>query len=918
MDMMCRLPLASGLLLALLLACACGEGPNAGGLVACQTTADCPVDLVCVNGECMTGGDGENADGDLSSADGDEDEIIGECSQDAECDPGYVCQDHFCIPLSIADGDAADGDGATDGDKDVPIDQIPCNRDADCGDGAFCNGDETCGEDLFCKPGLSPCDDGVECTVDACDEEANRCQSTPDNALCADGNPCNGAETCDSVEDCQPGSPLDCDDSLPCTDDACEPDQGCTHTENHTRCDDGVECTTDECKIAENGCVHTPLDDSCDDGVTCTTDRCDAVQGCRHSPNNVVCDDGATCTDDSCHAVNDCEHAPHHEQCAAEAYCAPERPGADPATGCAPRPECLTDPECDDGLFCNGVETCVDNLCQPGAAIGCADALACTADGCDEATKDCTHAPVDENCQNDTACDGREICTLEADCQPGPPLDCNDRIDCTEDSCDPAQGCRHQPVDSNCNDKVACTVDTCKPETGCSNRPDNAFCDDLISCTTNTCDAVQGCLFAPSNAACDDGFACTADTCSTQFGCTYQVNNAACNDGVNCTLDLCEVGVGCTNAPDDSLCAPRVCHAQRGCIEPPNCDVSADCNDGNVCNGPETCAAGYCEPGQALNCDDAVPCTVDSCSPQNGCLHTPDHGRCDDADGCTGDYCDPAENCMHQVIRDQDHDFYIDKTCPGGNDCNDGDPAVHPGLQEVCDDGKDNDCNDKTDLQDPICAPCSGTCPTGMACCGGQCVDILSNRTHCGGCDNPCSTACFKGQCLPAGKCADALNNLITGNARYDSRNTCGARNTFTAGGCPVNGTGEDHIYAIKPIAGTPLQVTMYPGGTEIDKETLYFLSDCQNPSSCFASEAGNLNYNEITLADGNGGEIFFAVADFASGDCGYYDIVVEYNPSDSSCRQNALAPVPGPAAGLLALAAWAAILFALARRRVR
>ena len=49
------------------------------------------------------------------------------------------------------------------------------------------------------------CDDGVYCTVDAWVN--NTCVHTPHDALCDDGDDCNGAETCDPVNDCQPGAP---------------------------------------------------------------------------------------------------------------------------------------------------------------------------------------------------------------------------------------------------------------------------------------------------------------------------------------------------------------------------------------------------------------------------------------------------------------------------------------------------------------------------------------------------------------------------------------------------------------------------------------------------------------------------------------------------------------------------------------
>lgn len=58
---------------------------------------------------------------------------------------------------------------------------------------------------------------------------------------------------------------------------------------------------------------------------------------------------------------------------------------------------------------------------------------------------------------------------------------------------------------------------------------------------------------------------------------------------------------------------------------------------------------------------------------------------------------------------DNDGDTY-GENCAAGTDCDDNDPAVNPGAAEVCDDGKDNDCDGAVDAADSDCAPaCSIT-----------------------------------------------------------------------------------------------------------------------------------------------------------------------------------------------------------------
>ncbi len=63
----------------------------------------------------------------------------------------------------------------------------------------------------------------------------------------------------------------------------------------------------------------------------------------------------------------------------------------------------------------------------------------------------------------------------------------------------------------------------------------------------------------------------------------------------------------------------------------------------------------------------------------------------------------------------------------------------------------------------PACSPCvggvctplpeNGSCGTGLNCCGGDCIDLGSDPTHCGNCPNACPTP---SECLMA-VCADRV-----------------------------------------------------------------------------------------------------------------------------------------------------------------
>jgi hypothetical protein len=121
-----------------------------------------------------------------------------------------------------------------------------------------------------------------------------------------------------------------------------------------------VGCTTDSCNEGTDSCDNTPDDAACDDGLFCNgTETCDAVLDCQ-AGTAVDCDDGVGCTTDACNEGTDsCDNTPD-------------------------------DAACDDGLFCNGAETCDAVLdCQAGTVVDCDDAEICTDDSCNETTDQC-------------------------------------------------------------------------------------------------------------------------------------------------------------------------------------------------------------------------------------------------------------------------------------------------------------------------------------------------------------------------------------------------------------------------------------------------------------------------------------------------------------------------------------------------
>jgi hypothetical protein len=166
---------------------------------------------------------------------------------------------------------------------------------SDAGDGSAAEGDT--GADGPLVPGEAgpslggpclddaQCDDGVDCTRDACNLAIHRCQFSPDDTRCDNGVYCDGDERCDLELGCRPGSVRDCSDLRTCTIDTCiEPTRTCQHVLRDAdgdgvpdgHCMDGGDCDDTDPSVLPG---HPEVcgngkDDNCDghvDETPCAT-----------------------------------------------------------------------------------------------------------------------------------------------------------------------------------------------------------------------------------------------------------------------------------------------------------------------------------------------------------------------------------------------------------------------------------------------------------------------------------------------------------------------------------------------------------------------------------------------------------------------------------------------------------------------
>lgn len=140
-------------------------------------------------------------------------------------------------------------------------------------------------------------------------------------------------------------------------------------------------------------------------------------------------------------------------------------------------------------------------------------------------------------------------------------------------------------------------------------------------------------------------------------------------------------------------------------------------------------------------CCQVLPNQFECRAPNGECSND---SQCSDNNPGTFDYClnpgDCSSRCVHSLCFDRDRDFYGDGTsnnaeCPNaGIDCNDNDPAVHPGATDTCGDSIDQDCSGT-----------AFTCEIGTACDTGtnSCIAIeCASDSQCDDSDSQTNDYC--------------------------------------------------------------------------------------------------------------------------------------------------------------------------------
>lgn len=371
--------------------CARGEGADAAqcgasGEYCSNCKSNSCLTGVCSSKSCEPVKEGEACNG-----------TPGAC-HDGSCCAGCIDGNGACVA-----GNAVDACGMSDGKL------LKCES---CGNGDVCDGVETC-SDGTCKGGTPlKCDDGNSCTKDSCGPGG--CVNEPlTGDDCSDGDPCTTGDKCGSDGKCQQGTPIKCDDGNNCTDDACEGGSCVSKPKPNTpvtTCDDGNSCTSgDKCNSGKCGGTSTSGID-CNDGNPCSVDiqpDC-LVAACTHTTPAAS---SVLCIADKCHEGGHCSGTDTKCVAGPEIDCDDKNPcttdSCAPSTGCVHVNDAAAD--CSDGDPCTENDVCVGGVCG-GKVKKCLALDACHDAGtCDGTTGACTDLRAEDgkecpggSCKNGT------------------------------------------------------------------------------------------------------------------------------------------------------------------------------------------------------------------------------------------------------------------------------------------------------------------------------------------------------------------------------------------------------------------------------------------------------------------------------------------------------------------------------------
>ncbi|HEY8428488.1 MAG TPA: hypothetical protein VIL20_08950 [Sandaracinaceae bacterium] len=371
-----------------------------------------------------------------------------------------------------------------------------------------------------------------------------------------------------------------------------------------SECDDGIDCTTDVC--TDGVCAHRPNDTLC---TAAAGGTCDPVDGCQYPECTAeTCTAGpcqtAMCVGDRCERRSLCGSG---ETCCAgkcvPAGCDDGNPCTDDSCGASGCEHANNTAPCDDGVFCNGADTCSGGSCSMHAGTPCSGSAVC-----DESADVCTGCLTDADCGDPiygawSACaDFSDICD-----ETGTQSRSVTTFTCVSGTCTPSTTTETQACTRD-TDGTSCGSTTCGSWGSCGGFSD--VCDETgtrsRTCTDYTC---SGGVCAETTRS--ESQSCTRDTDGTSCGSTTCGSWGTCGG----FSDICDETGTQTRSCTDYACAAGSCSGSTR-TESRSCTRDTDgapCSDGLWCTEGDRCVGGFCAPGFDACGGGECVCTPSGC-----------------------------------------------------------------------------------------------------------------------------------------------------------------------------------------------------------------------------------------------------------------------------------------------------------------
>jgi hypothetical protein len=362
---------------------------------------------------------------------------------------------------------------------------------------------------------------------------------------------------------------------------------------------------------------------------------------------------------------------------------------------------------------------------------------------------------------------------------------------------------------------------------------------------------------------CEDGEPCTVDECLMTDGVcrhTPKVDGESCDDGDFCNgYETCTSGA-CTSSGDP-------CEGGFGCIVgtcdegADTCDVGAapdgtDCDNGLWCDGADQCVSGTCESGPGPCTGGDGICSFATCDEIAGTCDTtmaPDGTSCDDGDPCNG-----SDACVSGTCALDPH-----RPCDDRNACT-VDTCGPDGMGGIT-------CGHT--------AESTGTACTDLDACAGSasrvCVASDSGTSMCAaGTDAMCgdgslctATDCRVGSCTV--DTSPPPPTSVSCGGSVDGHNLYGASDVTGYGSCGGSLNSGERVYSVTP-SGTSLTAALSDVWSSGDL-TVLVLSDLCTPSTCLGSaDTGGSGSVTVGVTPGS---TYYIVVDGASNARGLFTV---------------------------------------------